>query len=281
MRNVLRFAGELRDPVSSGYALGNGYRWYLPSIMRFNAPDDWSPFGRGGVNPYAYCGCDPINFGDPSGHVLMRLNEFFLPEADDVHVESVLDIGRRLDRAMPASGHSEADMSSSMWDSTPSMSTAAVHASRPSTPALSPEPPRSPIVRAPADSPGAAVSEAVPSTSSGIAEPPPTGSTFTFKSLLEEALSRPLGGLPRHTLATRRTANLVAIFKENGVTAADLPDYPGMQETSRLLGYQVPYSTISMNANKVLHRPNMSQDIQDRQIEVLKAFDEWSPNMES
>jgi hypothetical protein len=65
---------------------------------------------------------------------------------------------------------------------------------------------------------------------------------------------------------------LVEVFKENGVTAAELPDYQGMRETSR--GYQVPYSTISMNAKKVLHRPNMSEDVIDRQIEVLTAFNE-------
>ncbi|MEN5279281.1 RHS repeat-associated core domain-containing protein, partial [Brucella sp. TWI432] len=38
-------------------------------LMRFNAPDSLSPFGQGGVNPYAYCQGDPINFADPSGHV--------------------------------------------------------------------------------------------------------------------------------------------------------------------------------------------------------------------
>ena len=36
--------------------------------MRFNSPDSMSPFGQGGVNPYAYCEDDPINHSDPSGH---------------------------------------------------------------------------------------------------------------------------------------------------------------------------------------------------------------------
>ncbi|MEE4636302.1 RHS repeat-associated core domain-containing protein [Pseudomonas alliivorans] len=36
--------------------------------MRFNQPDNLSPFGRGGLNAYAYCLGDPVNRGDPSGH---------------------------------------------------------------------------------------------------------------------------------------------------------------------------------------------------------------------
>lgn len=62
------FTGTYRDPVTLGYPLGNGYRWYLPWLMRFSAPDVDSPFGSGGFNPYAYCGADPANRTDPSGH---------------------------------------------------------------------------------------------------------------------------------------------------------------------------------------------------------------------
>jgi len=63
------FNGERLDAVSQTYHLGNGYRTYKPSLMRFNGPDRWSPFGAGGLNPYAYCEGDPINRADPSGHV--------------------------------------------------------------------------------------------------------------------------------------------------------------------------------------------------------------------
>ena len=64
---LIGYTGAYQDPVNCGYALGNGYRMYLPELMRFNVPDSWSPFGKGGIHPYAYCACDPINHADPSG----------------------------------------------------------------------------------------------------------------------------------------------------------------------------------------------------------------------
>lgn len=65
---VLGYTGQFRDPALPGYQLGHGYRAYLPALMRFTAPDSMSPFGAGGPNPYAYCGGDPINNSDPTGH---------------------------------------------------------------------------------------------------------------------------------------------------------------------------------------------------------------------
>lgn len=66
----LGYTGATADTITAGYLLGNGYRAYIPALMRFSAPDDWSPFSlAAGLNPYAYCGGDPINRSDPSGHV--------------------------------------------------------------------------------------------------------------------------------------------------------------------------------------------------------------------
>lgn len=61
------FNGEFRDPFSGFYLLGNGYRAFTPALMRFNRPDELSPFAQGGINAYAYCSGDPINRKDPSG----------------------------------------------------------------------------------------------------------------------------------------------------------------------------------------------------------------------
>ncbi|WP_052752434.1 RHS repeat-associated core domain-containing protein [Tatumella morbirosei] len=63
------YNGERTDPVSGTYHLGNGYRAYNPVLMRFNCPDSLSPFGAGGINPYAYCSGDPVNYTDPTGHI--------------------------------------------------------------------------------------------------------------------------------------------------------------------------------------------------------------------
>jgi RHS repeat-associated protein len=65
--SLLGFNGERPDPVTGHYLLGNGYRAFNPVLMRFNSPDNWSPFGKGGLNSYAYCLDDPINFLDPTG----------------------------------------------------------------------------------------------------------------------------------------------------------------------------------------------------------------------
>lgn len=66
---LLGFNGERADPVTGHYLLGNGYRVFNPVLLRFNRPDSLSPFGEGGLNPYAYCAGDPVNRNDPTGHM--------------------------------------------------------------------------------------------------------------------------------------------------------------------------------------------------------------------
>ncbi|MBX9267913.1 RHS repeat-associated core domain-containing protein [Chromobacterium violaceum] len=66
---VVGFNGERLDPVGGAIHLGNGHRAYEPVLKRFDQPDSFSPFGRGGINPYAYCAGDPVNRADPSGHM--------------------------------------------------------------------------------------------------------------------------------------------------------------------------------------------------------------------
>ena len=62
------FNSEQPDPLTGHYHLGNGYRQFNPVLMRFNSPDNWSPFGQGGLNAYGYCEGDPVNRNDPTGH---------------------------------------------------------------------------------------------------------------------------------------------------------------------------------------------------------------------
>ncbi|WP_419710840.1 RHS repeat-associated core domain-containing protein [Pseudomonas sp. NFX224] len=65
--SLVGFNGEWPDPVTGHYFLGNGYRAFNPVLKRFNSPDSLSPFGKGGMNTYAYCAGDPINRVDPNG----------------------------------------------------------------------------------------------------------------------------------------------------------------------------------------------------------------------
>ena len=71
--SLLGFNGERPDPLTGHYHLGNGYRQFNPVLMRFNSPDSWSPFGEGGLSTYGYCGGDPRNEQDPTGHTPLLL----------------------------------------------------------------------------------------------------------------------------------------------------------------------------------------------------------------
>lgn len=61
----LAYSGQLLDRVTRGYLLKR--RMYQPQLRRFYTPDPLSPFLKGGLNAYAYCENDPVNFIDPEG----------------------------------------------------------------------------------------------------------------------------------------------------------------------------------------------------------------------
>jgi RHS repeat-associated protein len=115
---ALAFNGERPQPLTGHYLLGNGYRAFNPTLMRFNSPDSWSPFGDGGLNAYAYCAGDPVNNIDPDGHLsrwgrlavaLDFIAELKFRRRADVVARDALGIGAAPVRAAsPAPGPSAA-----------------------------------------------------------------------------------------------------------------------------------------------------------------------------
>jgi len=75
------FTGQLKAWSLPGYFLGSGYRFFNTVLMRFHSPDSFSPFAAGGINAYMYCGGDPVNRIDPSGH-MKRSSSGSLPLSD-------------------------------------------------------------------------------------------------------------------------------------------------------------------------------------------------------
>ena len=66
--------------VGTGLEMKGGYRAYDPVIGHFLQMDSMSPFGRGGLNGYAYANNDPINFRDPTGHYATLVHMRYGPE---------------------------------------------------------------------------------------------------------------------------------------------------------------------------------------------------------
>lgn len=80
----LAYNGERREGQTGCYLLGNGYRVFSPVLMRFQAPDSWSPFEVGGLNAYSYTNGDPVNYSDPSGHLkLATIFSMLMAGGDD------------------------------------------------------------------------------------------------------------------------------------------------------------------------------------------------------
>ncbi|MCK1792418.1 RHS repeat-associated core domain-containing protein [Pseudomonas violetae] len=124
--SLLGFNGEPPDPVTGCYVLGNGYRAFNPVLMRFNRPDSWSPFGKGGLNAYAYCAGDPVNRLDPTGHAGIfgalkfigrklgfRKSSRVVPEAGSTS-STYADVGSTLNQGSVSSGYASINSYSSV-----------------------------------------------------------------------------------------------------------------------------------------------------------------------
>lgn len=76
LNSGLGYNGQRIDPVTGGYHLGHGQRVYQPEHQAFFQSDSLSPFAEGGLNDLAYCaGRDPVNWHDPSGHIMINRRE--------------------------------------------------------------------------------------------------------------------------------------------------------------------------------------------------------------
>ena len=67
--NPIRYKGYYYDIESNLYYLKS--RYYSPELCRFITPDSVDYLNQDfivGINLYAYCGNDPVNYFDPSGH---------------------------------------------------------------------------------------------------------------------------------------------------------------------------------------------------------------------
>ncbi|MGF0242561.1 RHS repeat-associated core domain-containing protein [Rhodococcus sp. IEGM1300] len=102
--SLLGFNGEPPDPLTGHYHLGNGYRQFNPVLMRFNSPDSWSPFGKGGLNCYGYCLGNPITGSDRSGHTPIFLKNIL--RGVGIYKKSSAYRAEKLANSIPASASS-------------------------------------------------------------------------------------------------------------------------------------------------------------------------------
>ncbi len=72
--NPIRYKGYYYDVETQLYLVSS--RYYSPELCRFISPDSvdyLDPSSINGLNLYAYCNNDPINYADPSGHVAISI----------------------------------------------------------------------------------------------------------------------------------------------------------------------------------------------------------------
>jgi len=125
------FNGQPRE-ACGWYQLGSGHRVYNPKLMRFHSPDRLSPFDKGGLNAYAYCLGDPVNFTDPSGRFVMQIPGLLMdhfteyPVSSALHNAALLVGGFLTNIAIPPAGLAVLASSATMFGATFGLAGAAV-----------------------------------------------------------------------------------------------------------------------------------------------------------
>lgn len=115
--SLLGFNGEPPDPVTGHYHLGNGYRQFNPVLMRFNSPDSWSPFGKGGLNAYGYCLGNPVTGSDRSGHTPIFLKNIL--RGVGIYKKSRAYRAEKLANSIPGSAGSISNLFSDAYRESP------------------------------------------------------------------------------------------------------------------------------------------------------------------
>ena len=90
--NPIRYRGYYCDIETNWYFLNA--RYYAPELRRFISPDDTAyldPESVNGLNLYCYCGNDPVNYADPSGHFPFFLLAAFLAVGITAAVDYIPD----------------------------------------------------------------------------------------------------------------------------------------------------------------------------------------------
>ena len=97
--NPIRYRGYYYDQDTGLYYLNA--RYYSPELRRFISPDDTAyldPENANGLNLYAYCYNDPVNYADPSGHLAVSTFVWIIIGAAVLTTAGVVTYGAITDR---------------------------------------------------------------------------------------------------------------------------------------------------------------------------------------
>lgn len=90
--NPIRYRGYYFDRETGLYYLNA--RYYSPEWRRFISPDDTAyldPESVNGLNLYAYCNNDPVNYADPSGHLAFFIVTAIIGAALGLGITAAID----------------------------------------------------------------------------------------------------------------------------------------------------------------------------------------------